>query len=127
MTDWRTKPRTGKSQIYPLLPEIQNRMALGETCRQMHDALTAQERIKIGYDQFSRYVRTLLKSEKTKQAQPPKPIAPVVKPDFKAHPFNFGNQPQNDGERRRELDKDFHSSVPDRERIYGPSKDADRK
>lgn len=127
MDDWRSKPRTGKSEIYPLLPEIKNRMALGETCRQMHDALTAQERIKIGYDQFTRYVRTLLKSEESKQPKTAKPVAPVLTPEAKAHPFNFANQQQNDGERRRSLDKEFHTSVPDRERIYGPLKDADQK
>ena len=61
MTDWRSSPRTGKSQFYPNIPEIQRRLSIGETSKQIHDALTAKNVIVIGYDQFIRYIRKLHK------------------------------------------------------------------
>lgn len=120
MNDWRTRPRTGRSQFIPLMNEIKNRLDQGETNKQIHDDLTAQDRIEIGYDQFARYIRKHFKAVKEVTAV----VAPVFKPDSKVkkdnHPFNFG-QRLADGERRRE--EDFHSSVPNKERIYGKQDD----
>lgn len=118
MTDWRTRPRTGKSQFYPLMPEIQNRLALGETYRQIHDDLTSKQRLEIGYDQFARYIRNHLKPAKVEKPVPTPTVPTKEKTVDTAHPFFRAQTPQN-GERRRNSDQDFHSSVPDREKIYG--------
>jgi hypothetical protein len=64
MTDWRANPRTGKSQFIPLLPEIKERLALGETYKQIHDDMIAKDRLRIGYDQFTRYIRKYLNETK---------------------------------------------------------------
>ncbi len=122
MTDWRALPRTGRSQFFPLMDEIRSRLSMGETNKQIHDDLTAQNRIEIGYDQFARYIRKHLKTAKEERLAIPLPaVAPGAKPALKPasqnHPFNFQKDERN-GERRRE--PDFHSSVPDKERIYGP-------
>ena len=116
MTDWRTRPRTGRSQFIPLMNEIKIRLDQGETNKQIHDDLTAQDRIEIGYDQFARYIRKHLKADEKVTAT----VTPAHKPALQVpavnHPFNFRQSVPN-GERRRE--DDFHSSVPDKERIYG--------
>jgi hypothetical protein len=118
MTDWRTKPRTGRSQFIPLINEIQNRLSQGETNKQIHDSLTAQNKIEIGYDQFARYIRNYLKAQKhVKTALTPKVMQTLKKPNGN-HPFNFSSSIAN-GERRRE--HEFHNSVPDLERIYQDS------
>lgn len=123
MTDWRTNPRTGKSQFFPLIDEIRNRLSRGETNKQIHDDLTTRDRIKIGYDQFARYIRKLnLKDVKEKTAEVVRVTEPVLSPDKPSHPFDFTKSERN-GERRRE--QDFHSSVPDKERIYGVSKNTE--
>jgi len=119
MTDWRTRPRTGKSQFYPLMPEIQNRLALGETYKQIHDDLTSKERIEIGYDQFARYIRNHLRPVKVEKRETTSTVPTKEKTVDTAHPFFRAQNPKN-GERRRNIDQDFHSSVPDREKIYGP-------
>lgn len=69
MTDSHTKARTGKSQFFPLMPTIRDRLALGETYKQIHDDLTAKESIKIGYHQFSRYIRAHLKTGATQTSK----------------------------------------------------------
>lgn len=125
MTDWRTRPRTGKSQFYPLMPEIQNRLALGETYRQIHYDLTSNNRIEIGYDQFARYIRNHLKPAKAEKPGPTTTVPTKEKPVDTAHPFFRAQTPQN-GERRRNSDQDFHSSVPDREKIYGSDSIGDK-
>lgn len=120
MTEWRTRPRTGKSQFYPLMQDIQARIALGETYRQIHNDLTQREQIEIGYDQFARYIRNHLKAAPIKPVPSTKPSEPQLKTHAPDHPFNFLQQKAADGDRRRNND-DFHSSVPDHDKIYGPS------
>lgn len=119
MTEWRKKPRIGKSEFMPLLPEILKRLEMGETYKQMHDDLTANNRLKIGYDQFARYIRKHLQNQPAKRTSQIAPSVPKEKPVNKAHPFFMGDQKPGDGERRRNADSELHSSVPNRERIYG--------
>lgn len=118
MTATKPKPRTGKSQFFPLMQQIQDRLALGETNRQIHDDLMDKELVKISYDQFSRYIRQHLKKAKpTVITQRPSPATQLAAPQ--EHPFNFKDRETANGERRRISDKDFHSSVPDLRKIYG--------
>lgn len=119
MTEWRKKPRIGKSEFMPLLPEILKRLEMGETYKQMHDDLTANERLKIGYDQFARYIRKHLQKEPAKRSSQTVTPVPKEREVNTAHPFYFGGQKPGDGERRRNADSELHSSVPNRERIYG--------
>ena len=113
MQDWRTKPRTGKSQFLPLLAEIRRRRSNGETVRQMHDDLTKREVISIGYHQFAKYVRKeFAKPQQTSVRQ-----SPQVN---EAHPFARLASPQV---QRRESDESLHPSMPDRSKIYGTSQD----
>ena len=119
MTEWRKKPRIGKSEFMPLLPEILKRLEMGETYKQMHDDLIANERLKIGYDQFARYIRKHLRKEPAKRTSQTVTPVPKEREVNTAHPFYFGNQKPGDGERRRNADSELHSSVPNRERIYG--------
>jgi len=118
MTDWRTRPRTGKSEFYPLMTEIQNRLTQGQTYKQIHDYLTEQGLLKIGYDQFTRYIRNHMNSDKPEKPTLTVPVEKEPKPADESHPF-FRPQVPKDGERRRNNDKEFHNSVPDREKIYG--------
>lgn len=113
MSDWRTKPRTGKTQFFPLLDEIRRRRSNGETVRQMHDDLTKREAITIGYDQFAKYIR----KEFAKPQQPS--VRPVPQVD-ETHPFAKLTTPQV---QRRESDESLHPSMPDRSKIYGPPQD----
>lgn len=118
MTATKPKPRTGKSQFFPLMQQIQDRLAMGETNRQIHDDLMGRELVKISYDQFSRYIRQHLKIAKptvsTQQASLATQLA-----GLQDHPFNFKEREIANGERRRNSDKEFHNPVPDRTKIYG--------
>ncbi|MEO4017593.1 hypothetical protein [Pseudomonas rossensis] len=136
MTDWRTSPRTGKSQFFPLIDELKNRLTLGETYKQIYDDLKKTSKIQIGFQQFSKYMRTHVKSPTIKnelngtvlprkesaRATTLQPISPVLTnnnienwSDKKQHPFEHLSTPK--GDRRR--DYFVHNSVPDREEIYG--------
>ncbi|MBU4630938.1 hypothetical protein HRJ41_26040 (plasmid) [Pseudomonas sp. BF61] len=62
MENWRAKPRTGKSEVVPLTAEIESRLQMGQTIKQVYDALTDNQHISIGYRQFVRHVKTLTPS-----------------------------------------------------------------
>lgn len=62
MTDWRSKPRTGKSQVIPWGQVIRERLALGATMKQVFDELVEKDSITLGYRQFVRYVNELTAS-----------------------------------------------------------------
>ncbi len=125
MTAAQPKPRTGKSQFFPLMQEIRARLAMGETNRQIHNDLACRELVKISYDQFSRYIRQHLKADviavSKSHAPGPSPQSPSQYPrlDAQAHPFSFPGGETGNGDRRRNSDKEFHNSVPDRKKIYG--------
>lgn len=113
MSDWRSKPRNGRSQFNPLLDNIAERRRLGQTVRQMHTELTNEGRITLGYDQFIKYVR------KAFPAVEPT-AAPRRTPPTGQHPF----APQAlAGEQRRDTDDSLHPSLPDHSRIYGTAAD----
>ncbi|POR66253.1 hypothetical protein [Pseudomonas syringae] len=59
MDDWRSKPRTGRSQVTPWLEQIQARLDMGATMKQAYDELMSNEPISLGYRQFVRYVHKL--------------------------------------------------------------------
>lgn len=54
MSDWRKQPRQGRSQFLPLLDEIKNRLALGETQKMIFESYPDLE---MSYPQFTRYVK----------------------------------------------------------------------
>jgi len=54
MSDWRKQPRQGRSQFLPLLDDIKNRLALGETQKMIFESYPDLE---MSYPQFTRYVK----------------------------------------------------------------------
>lgn len=116
--DWRSKPRTGRSQFNPLLPEIADRRQRGETLRQMHEDLTKQGRFTLGYDQFIKYVRKAF-TEQTREATRVA-VAVTDVPRTGAHPFAGM---ATGAEVRRDSDSSLHPSVPDKDKIYGRPQD----
>lgn len=116
MSDWRSKPRTGKSQFMPHLDEIKRLVEVGHTARQIYDALAEQEQVTISYEQFSRYVRTYIKLPAAGQVKPN--VGGSTPPTARAttNPVQTTTRTST-GDRRRE---DFiHNPVPDKSRIYG--------
>lgn len=63
MNDWRSKPRTGKSQVVPLTQQIQARIGMGATIKQVYEELVSDGSITLGYRQFVRYVHELAGSK----------------------------------------------------------------
>ena len=59
MNDWRSKPRTGKSQVVPLTQQIQARIGMGATIKQVYEEMVSEGSITLGYRQFVRYVHEL--------------------------------------------------------------------
>ncbi|MNG14128.1 hypothetical protein D3C84_978580 [compost metagenome] len=59
MSDWRTKPRNGKSQVVPLMGEIQSKLDLGHTIKAIYTALVESGKLEIGYHQFTLYIKKL--------------------------------------------------------------------
>lgn len=91
MNDWRSKPRTGKSQVVPLVQQIQARIGMGATIKHVYEELVSEDLITLGYRQFVRYVHELTvstlaikapaKSQAYNQKQDSADIAsPQVKP-----------------------------------------------
>lgn len=116
MTNWRTLPRTGKSEFTPLIPEIQKRLNLGQTYKQIHDALVEAEQITLGYQQFVKYINKLMKADPAT----PKAVQPSVSVSASQaagnHPFAHLAAKQDN---RRNQDADIHNSVPNHKKIYG--------
>jgi hypothetical protein len=54
MSDWRTKPRQGRSQFLPLLDDIKKRLECGENIKMIFESYND---LKMSYPQFTRYVR----------------------------------------------------------------------
>lgn len=131
MTAAQPKTRTGKSQFFPLMQEIRARLAMGETNRQIHNDLASRELVKISYDQFSRYIRQHLKADSTAAPKSPAPSISARLPSQSPgpaplqHPFSFPSGETGNGDRRRNSDKEFHNSVPDRTKIYGTPSSAE--
>lgn len=112
MSDWRSRPRNGRSQFNPLLGNIAERRRLGQTVRQMHNELTKEGHITLGYDQFIKYVRKAFPAVE--------PAAPRLTPSAGQHPF----APQAPaGALRRDTDDSLHPSLPDHSKIYGTAAD----
>lgn len=116
MTDWRTQPRTGKSQFYPLIDEIQARLKLGETYKQIHDELVATSRITLGYKQFAKYMKKVFGGSGSSTPSLPQHNASTAPTERLANPLANLSGP---AEKRRDPDSSFHNSVPDKKRIYG--------
>lgn len=116
MTNWRTLPRTGKSQFTPLIPDIQQRLNLGQTYKQIHDELVEAKQITLGYQQFVKYINKLLKVAPA--------IPKAVTPNFAVaashptveHPLAHLAKKRDN---RRHQDADIHNPVPDHKKIYG--------
>ena len=66
MSDWRSQPRNGRSQILPLLADIKKRLATGETQKMIFDSYPE---IAMSYAQFTRYVKKYCIDE-LKQLEP---------------------------------------------------------
>jgi hypothetical protein len=118
MTDWRKKPRTGKSQFFPLMPEIQSRLKLGETYTQIHNDLREKKQLEISYQQFAKYIKAYIYKEKTAGAAADTSISKTPLKHTTSFGFAAGSQ-----EKRRDDDLTFHNPVPDKEKIYGPAKE----
>lgn len=59
MSDWRSKPRNGKSQVVPLMAEIQSKLDLGHTIKAIYTVLVESGKLEIGYHQFTLYIKKL--------------------------------------------------------------------
>lgn len=57
MSDWRNNPRTGKSTFMPLLNDIDARLKLGETLKQIYESFKDSKALEMSYPQFTRYVK----------------------------------------------------------------------
>ena len=57
MSDWRNNPRTGKSTFMPLLDDIDARLKLGETLKQIYDSYKDSKALEMSYPQFTRYAK----------------------------------------------------------------------
>lgn len=125
MTEAQPKTRTGKSQFFPLMQQIRDRLAMGESNRQIHNDLASRELMTISYDQFSRYIRQHLKADvKAASNGTAPPTIPILRSQPpretpEQHPFSFPSNETGNGDRRRNSDREFHNSVPDRDKIYG--------
>jgi hypothetical protein len=92
MGNWRSHPRTGKSQVVPWVQHIQARMDQGATMKQVYDEMVSSDSITLGYRQFVRYVHELADSAFTaesieKNRAPSRKNSPAV-------PVSSKNQPQ---------------------------------
>ncbi|MCY1264136.1 hypothetical protein D9M68_217990 [compost metagenome] len=59
MNDWRNKPRNGKSQVVPLMAEIQTKLDLGHTIRAIYSEMLESGKLEIGYHQFTLHIKKL--------------------------------------------------------------------
>jgi hypothetical protein len=103
MNDWRSKPRTGKSQVVPLAQQIQARIGMGATIKQVYEELVSEDSITLGYRQFVRYVHELTGStlpikvpEKAQAYSQTKDSADLASPQ--AAPQNPPEKPLSNGE-----------------------------
>lgn len=63
MKDWRSKPRTGKHKFIQSASEIEARLNMGETQKQIYDDLKDNKDMSLSYSQFNRYINILLLSK----------------------------------------------------------------
>ncbi|EGY28081.1 hypothetical protein Rin_00019740 [Candidatus Regiella insecticola 5.15] len=74
MKDWRSKPRTGKHKFMQSASEIEGRLNMGETQKQIYDDLKNNKGMSLSYSQFNRYINILLLSKnkltETKKKEP---------------------------------------------------------
>ncbi|WP_434598692.1 hypothetical protein M1D58_27655 (plasmid) [Pseudomonas sp. R4-76] len=99
-----------------MIPEIQKRLNLGQTYKQIHDALVEAKQITLGYQQFVKYINKLMKADPvTTKAVQPSFSAPASQPTGK-HPFAHLTASRDN---RRNQDVDIHNPVPDHKKIYG--------
>lgn len=110
MTNWRTQPRTGKSQFIPLIPDVQQRLNLGQTYRQIHDALVEAAQITLGYQQFVKYINKLMGHGTTAKAVASSIPTTTAKQPPGEHPFAHLAASRDN---RRNQDADIHNPVPD--------------
>lgn len=70
MSEWRTKPRTGKAEFLKHLAVIQARIAAGETQNAVRVSLTDASDWSISAAQFSRYVKAYTSPAKSRREVP---------------------------------------------------------
>ncbi|RYZ92356.1 MAG: hypothetical protein EOP06_04470 [Proteobacteria bacterium] len=70
MSEWRTKPRTGKAEFLKHLAVIQARLAAGETQNAVRVSLTDASDWSISAAQFSRYVKAHTSPAKSRREVP---------------------------------------------------------
>lgn len=66
MSDWRSKPRNGKHEFMQSAIEIESRLKMGETQKQIYDDLKENKCMVLSYSQFNRYVKNLFLANKNK-------------------------------------------------------------
>lgn len=110
MSDWRKSPRTGRSQFVPLIDEIKLRKSQGETLRQIYDHLHGEEKLKISYVQFTKYVKKFIIGQASLKPKPHESNQARINPL---------NKISESVTSRRNRDTDIYNPVPDKKRIYG--------
>jgi hypothetical protein len=77
--DWRSKPRTGKSEFMQSAIEIEARLNMGETQKQIYDDLK-DKGMTLSYSQFNRYIKSLFGEEKNKPVKNKVRESNIIKP-----------------------------------------------
>lgn len=82
MSDWRSKPRTGRHEFMKFFDEISSRMEAGETQKQLYDDLKNRG-MPLSYSQFNRHVKKyILREETGKKNAPSLPEIPAGRPEL---------------------------------------------
>lgn len=85
MSDWRSKPRTGRHEFMKFFDEVSTRMEAGETQKQLYDDLKNRG-MPLSYSQFNRHVKKyILKEETGKKNAPSLPGIPAERPELSEH------------------------------------------
>lgn len=94
MSDWRSKPRTGKAHFLKHLPVIQARIKAGETQNAIRQDLEQEAGLNISKAQFSRYLKAFNQVENSQAGS--KPSSSDLKPRTTNKPADqVSNQASN--------------------------------
>lgn len=82
MTDWRSKPRNGRTEFLRHSEEIRANLKDGMTNKQIFEMLTAREDFPLSLSQFNRYVRKYFSDVLVKVRATEEKISPELKQEL---------------------------------------------
>jgi hypothetical protein len=86
MTDWRSKPRTGKAQFVKHLAVIQTRLDAGETQNSIRQLLAQEQGLEMSAAQFSRYLKAFNLTARFPVVQPLRTVRNEPKAEIGSEP-----------------------------------------